>query len=267
MWYILAYAKTHIYPSCDCGRPADPARRVALVQCLCITPLPNPASQHAWPDRPRDCRGPGLRRPDGPQCDARLQYAGTGRAAATVLRATAHPTCRLRSNTARAVARRVAPVPPQLRQTPQCVDVAPGRRGGVCQKADAPAGQGRNHPPSAGVLGRPVEAGQTRDHQSRPGVHPEKKQRDRLIRLAATHPAWVLGFGDEVWWSRLAQPSLHTWAPTTPAVRLATGHPVIGVTAQFLACCCDRFEAWEKQALLLVWDNASWHKSQEVRTW
>jgi DDE superfamily endonuclease len=148
-----------------------------------------------------------------------------------------------------------------------------------------------------------VEAGQTLDHQSRPGVHPEKKQRDRLIRLAATHPAWVLGFGDEVWWSRLAQPSLHTWAPDTPAVRLvekvlpkedpdpkalacygllvratrttpeqlwlrfATGHPVSGLTTQFLAWCCDRLEAWEKQALLLVWANASWHKSQEVRTW
>jgi hypothetical protein len=141
------------------------------------------------------------------------------------------------------------------------------------------------------------------DHQSRPGVCPEKKQRDRLIRLAATHPAWVLGFGDEVWWSRLAQPALHAWAsdaealrlvatalpkadpdpkalacygllvratPTTPEqlwLRFATGQPVSGLTTQFLAWCCDRLGALEKQALLLVWDNASWHKSHEVRTW
>ncbi len=34
----------------------------------------------------------------------------------------------------------------------------------------------------------------------------EKKRRDRLIRLAPTHPDWALGFADEVWWSRLAQP-------------------------------------------------------------
>lgn len=26
--------------------------------------------------------------------------------------------------------------------------------------------------------------------------------RDRLIRWAAAHPAWVLGFQDETWWSR-----------------------------------------------------------------
>jgi hypothetical protein len=24
-------------------------------------------------------------------------------------------------------------------------------------------------------------------------------------------PTWALGFGDEVWWSRLAQPNQHAW--------------------------------------------------------
>jgi hypothetical protein len=37
-----------------------------------------------------------------------------------------------------------------------------------------------------------------------------KKRRDRLIRWAEAHPEWVLGYVDEVWWSRLAQPRLHT---------------------------------------------------------
>ena len=32
--------------------------------------------------------------------------------------------------------------------------------------------------------------------------------RDRLIALAARHPDWVLGYQDETWWSRLAQPTL-----------------------------------------------------------
>jgi hypothetical protein len=118
-----------------------------------------------------------------------------------------------------------------------------------------------------------------------------------LIRLAAIHPEWGLGFGDEVWWSRLAQPAMQTWAPDERALRLvekaltkgdpepkalacygvllratptmpeqlwlrfATGQPVSALTLQLLAWCCDRLAALEKRALLLVWDNASWHKS------
>src|SRR5215210_8232613 len=39
----------------------------------------------------------------------------------------------------------------------------------------------------------------------------EKNWRDRLIRLAARHPDWVMGYADEVWWSRLAQPAMHAW--------------------------------------------------------
>jgi len=58
------------------------------------------------------------------------------------------------------------------------------------------------------------------DYQPRPGVRAENNHRDRLIRLAAQHPAWVLGFVDEVWWSRLAQPNLPAWAPAERAVRL-----------------------------------------------
>ena len=121
--------------------------------------------------------------------------------------------------------------------------------------------------------------------------------------MALTHPAWALGFEDEVWWSRVAQPDLHSWVaaddqlrleekvvaqddpdpqavacyglllratPTTPEqiwLRFATGQPVSDLTTQFLAWCCERLAAQGKRALLLVWDNASWHKSQIVRTW
>ena len=58
--------------------------------------------------------------------------------------------------------------------------------------------------------------------------------------------------------------------PTTPEqlwLRFATGQPVSGLTTQFLAWCCDRLAALEKRALLLVWDKASWHKSEEVWRW
>ena len=58
------------------------------------------------------------------------------------------------------------------------------------------------------------------DYQSRSGLCPEKKARDRLIRLAASHPEWALGFADETWWSRLAQPALHAWTPVQQPLHL-----------------------------------------------
>lgn len=118
------------------------------------------------------------------------------------------------------------------------------------------------------------------------------------MRLAAAHPTWALGFVDEVWWSRLAQPTLHTWTADRPLrlveqtlaqndpdpkalacygvllpelphlwVRFVDGRPVSGTTTQFLAWVCDRLVALGMTAWLLIWDNASWHISREVRTW
>jgi hypothetical protein len=141
------------------------------------------------------------------------------------------------------------------------------------------------------------------DHQSRSGLCPEKKRRDRLIQRAGTQPTWALGFGDEVWWSRLAQPDQHCWtdAETTPKVqeltlpaddldpkalacygllvrpgphqpdlmwlRFVVGRPVSAVTIDFLAWCSARLAAQSFTTLLLIWDNASWHRSQAVRRW
>jgi DDE superfamily endonuclease len=137
------------------------------------------------------------------------------------------------------------------------------------------------------------------DHQSRPSVRKKKRARDRLIRLAQRHPAWAVGFADETWWSRLAQPALHSWAEAEQPLRLVeqtvakddpdpkavacygllrpdrnrvwlrfvAGRPVSAITTQFLADCCQRLESEGKTALLLIWDNASWHVSQEVRRW
>jgi len=42
--------------------------------------------------------------------------------------------------------------------------------------------------------------------------------------LASRHPDWVLGFQEEVWWSRLAQPDLHTWRDEKP-LRLHQNEP------------------------------------------
>jgi hypothetical protein len=119
-----------------------------------------------------------------------------------------------------------------------------------------------------------------------------------LIRLAQTHADWVLGYQDETWWSRLALPQLHAWAGAVPLrlveqpaakddpdpkalscygllrgdtgqmlLRFVRGRPVSQVTEDFLGWVCGRLAAEGKKALLLVWDNASWHISQRVRAW
>lgn len=137
------------------------------------------------------------------------------------------------------------------------------------------------------------------DHQPRPGIRAEKKARDRLIRLTAAHPEWVLGYQDETWWSRLALPAMHAWAAEGQPLRLVeqavgkadadpkalscygllradtgrmllrfvSGRPVSQVTEDYLAWVCGRLRAEGKKALLLVWDNAAWHVSKRVRAW
>jgi transposase len=124
--------------------------------------------------------------------------------------------------------------------------------------------------------------------------------------LAASHPEWALGFEDETWWSRLAQPALHAWTPAQQPVhlveqtvprsdpdpkalacygllvqertlqgvsqervwlRFVAARPVSGVTVAFLTWVCTKLVTLGKTALVLVWDNASWHGSQAVRQW
>jgi transposase len=131
----------------------------------------------------------------------------------------------------------------------------------------------------------------------------KKNRRDSLIRFVLAHPNWALGFLDEVWWSRLAQPAQHRWVDEDDVTRLqelerskedadpkalacygvllrrrsphadqmllrfVDGRPVSAVTIDFLAACCEELATQSVPALVLIWDNASWHKSQAVRAW
>lgn len=112
-----------------------------------------------------------------------------------------------------------------------------------------------------------------------------------------------MGFLDEVWWSRLAHPEQHRWVAAADITRLeqlerakddpdpkalacygvlvrrrpqyadqmllrfVQGRPVSTVTIDFLAWCSERLAQQGVTAWLLIWDNASWHKSQVVRDW
>ncbi len=50
-------------------------------------------------------------------------------------------------------------------------------------------------------------------------------------------------------------------------LRFVDGRPVSAITKRFLEWCCRKLEALGKKALVLIWDNASWHISREVRRW
>jgi len=50
-------------------------------------------------------------------------------------------------------------------------------------------------------------------------------------------------------------------------LRFVEGRPVSGITTQFLSWCSEKLYARGKKAWLLIWDNAPWHVSKEVRTW
>lgn len=50
-------------------------------------------------------------------------------------------------------------------------------------------------------------------------------------------------------------------------LRFVDGRPVSAITSRYLEWCC--LKLWEKgkRVLVLVWDNAPWHVSREVREW
>ena len=50
-------------------------------------------------------------------------------------------------------------------------------------------------------------------------------------------------------------------------LRFVAGRPVSGITRAFLAWVADRLAAEGVRVLALVWDNAAWHVSREVRAW
>jgi transposase len=50
-------------------------------------------------------------------------------------------------------------------------------------------------------------------------------------------------------------------------LRFVDGRPVSGVTCAFLAWVAGQLAADGVRVLVLIWDNAPWHVSREVRDW
>jgi len=110
---------------------------------------------------------------------------------------------------------------------------------------------------------------------------------------------WAVGYLDEVWWSRVAQPSMHAWSEVKQPLRLqerqvskedpdpkalccygmleasnqqirlrfVDGRPVSQVTTNFLEWLAEPLAAQGHRTLVVIWDNASWHVSKQVRSW
>ena len=103
---------------------------------------------------------------------------------------------------------------------------------------------------------------------------------------------------DECWFSRFAQPRMHSWAAKGEALRLVGRQPQPGEVDKALACfgavrqdTSERFLYFsegqpdtertilmlerllavarrdKKRVLVIVWDRASWHKSQKLKQW
>jgi transposase len=50
-------------------------------------------------------------------------------------------------------------------------------------------------------------------------------------------------------------------------LRFISGRPVSQVTTDFLQWLCEQIQTQGKSVLVLIWDNASWHVSKQVKTW
>src|SRR5215203_1345844 len=192
-----------------------------------------------------------------------------------------------------------APQTQEVRQTHECVDAGSRRRGELRRGPHEGADNWRDRPGYFGAIGSALGAGQALDHFPRSGVPKKKRRRDRLIGLSEGRSEWVVGFLDETWWSRLARPALNSWSdageplrlieqsvakddPDPKAiscyglyvpefekvwVRFVDGRPVSSITTRFLSWCCQKLRAAGKKVWVLIWDNASWHISKEVREW
>ncbi|MFC1879545.1 transposase [Chloroflexota bacterium] len=119
-----------------------------------------------------------------------------------------------------------------------------------------------------------------------------------MKELAEQHDDWLLFEEDECWFSRFAQPNTFGWAEKGEPVRFTQRTPSPKEPDKALACfgavrqdnqqtylyfadgqpnsenlwlfiiallALARHEA--KKVVVMLWDNASWHKSQRIRQW
>lgn len=136
------------------------------------------------------------------------------------------------------------------------------------------------------------------DQQSGYPLQAKKKRRDWLKAKAAEYEDWLLFDQDECWFSRFAQPQGFAWAEPGQELHLVQRTPASSEPDKALACFgAVRQDTQEtvlyfaagqpnsemmwlfiiallalarqemKQVVVLLWDNATWHKSARLRQW
>ena len=119
-----------------------------------------------------------------------------------------------------------------------------------------------------------------------------------MKRQAEDHADWLLVEEDECWFSRFAQPQAHAWAAQEEALRLIQREPKRAEPDKTVACFGavrqdtqevllnfsdaqpNTLQMWwfiigllaiarieGKSVVVMICDNATWHKSRQLRAW
>jgi hypothetical protein len=294
MWYPIWHEKADFRASPGGRRAANPDSGPAVVLCFCLVPWPDSALQHTRRVCATGHPAAGLRRPDSVECPPCVQRTWAGCSPERLLATLDNPSC-FHVPASRVTARPAPSQPPRVWKINRPVLTG---RGQLPVRSHPAPGHGRNDSPNLHAAGHPVEMGQALDHQSRRGRYAQKNQSDRLAALVQRYPDWALGYGDEVWWGRVLQPTTHTWQKpdqpvrlveqvivandpdpkalarygllvrhgAVPWLRFVEGYPISTITGQFLEW-YTQLAARSVLVWLLAWDNASCHVSKTVRIW
>src|SRR6266852_4106613 len=199
----------------------------------------------------------------------------------------------------RSVAIPVTPESTDLRQSNELLDTAVGRRSLLRTGFDGEPGKYRDYPTCSQAAWGRMAASQTLDHQSRSGVRQKKttaRHASLLWHSAADGKlATLLKCGGAESANRTCTVGVNRTShygglelsadkndPDPKALacygmlsadtgrmhlRFVSGRPVSQVTTDFLEWLCEQVQAQGKGVLVLIWDNASWHVSKQVKTW
>src|SRR5829696_5441903 len=279
-----------------------PPKGSALQRHFHHAPIADAPRQFQRRARPEDRLEPRMRLANGARRHPRLQREGPSRPPSEVLAPEEDPR-RFRPEERRGVAGDAPPLSERVRIPEEPVDSCDGLRGGLRRGTHRRAHLGET---VRATLSRLLVVRWMRAKRwiTSPDPFYERKKAsfasDRLMEVAGADPEWAVGFLDECWWSRVALPTLNAWAeegkpprliqrsvakddPEPKAIscyglylpaldrtwiRFVDGRPVSSITTRFLEWSVRKLEAvGGKKVLVLIWDNASWHVSKEVRSW
>jgi len=95
----------------------------------------------------------------------------------------------------------------------------------------------------------------------RDAIHDFNRRGIAALEAGSSRPKHTRDAFDEESAEALREMLHQTW------LRFVDGRPVSSITRQFLGWCAEKLEEIGKKVLLIIWDNASWHISRELRRW